>query len=358
MSAQGTEPAGHRDAAFGYSRRDGRVLLVRNGRLSQGAIRSWWDLPGGAVRRGEGLAEALRREWTEETGLSATVGDLRLVLDGVKRRPAGPVLYTWRAFFFDVDSGGTPVPGAGIDEALWVPESDVPAKLSAPYHAPLRRHLEGDPARHARVEWVEEDAPTSEGAAVPRHLLVLAAAAAVGACDLMGKELASALSGGVMPKRILETLLQVVPYAGYPRAITALGVARGYLDDVMADPEQPPGDAHARGREVFERVYGAASAHVLRGLEAREPVLARWTIEHAYGRVLCREGVLTLLERELLAVSILTALGGLEAPLLGHMRAVLRLGGNAEQLRAAVQVVPAAFGEEKREAARMLLTRL
>lgn len=329
-----------------------------NGRVSRGAIDACWDLPGGAVRRGEGLVAALGREWTEETGLSATVGDLRLVLDGVKRRPAGPVLYTWRAFIFDVASVGEPVPGAGIDEAAWVPDDEVVARLTAPYHAPLRRHLQGDPVRHACVEWVEESGTLPTDAVVPRHLLILAAAAAVGARDLLQRELAAALADDVAPLRVLEALLQVVPYAGYPRAITALGIARGSMGVVLAPAEAPTGEPYARGLDVFERVYGESSAEVLRGLEARDPLLARWTIEHAYGRVLSRTGVLTLLERELLAVSILTALGGLEAPLLGHMRAVLRLGGSREQVGAALQVVPAAFGEEKRDTARALLTRL
>jgi 8-oxo-dGTP diphosphatase len=148
MSVQGVEPAGHRDAAFGLAHRAGRTLLVRNDRVSHGTLQPCWDLPGGAVRRGEELTQALCREWREETGLSATVGDLRLVLDGVKRRPAGPDLYTWRAFFFDVECTGTPAPGAGIDEAVWVRDEEVVARLTAPYHEPLRRHLGGDSARY------------------------------------------------------------------------------------------------------------------------------------------------------------------------------------------------------------------
>ncbi|MDF1700649.1 MAG: NUDIX domain-containing protein [Planctomycetota bacterium] len=372
MQSPAVEPSGHRDAVFGLVEREGRLLLVCNPRVIGGQRQDTWDLPGGAVQGGESLAAALVREWREETGLSADVRDLLLVVDGEKRTAEGALLYTWRAFTFRVASEGPPTPGAGIVEASWVPWREALGRLDAPYHDPLRQRIEaacepgrrpeGTPAaRYSRLVW--RDAPRGPDALPdlgPRRLLVIAAAAAVGDRDLLGRELDAAVAAGERPARLVETLLQIVPYAGYPRAITAFGILRARLPEAPAshEAETDRETSAARGRAAFEAVYGTTAGAVQRGLAALDPVLARWTLEHAYGRVLAREGTLSLLEREYLGVSILTALGGLGDPLLGHMRACVRLGSSQQGVAAAIACVPASVGEGRRHEARALLARL
>src|SRR5690606_23816868 len=151
-----------------------------------------------------------------------------------------------------------------------------------------------------------------------------------------------------------EALLQVVPYAGFPRALGAFAAAR----PALGAPPPPGGERPAAARPeagdaAFRAVYGDTAERVRGGLAGLHPLLPAWTTEFAYGRVLARDG-LDLRTRELLAVSILTAMGGADDALLGHMRAAVRLGASREAVAGAVAVVPPSCGAGKRAAARAL----
>ena len=319
-----SEPLGHAAAAFGLARDGGRTLLVQNDRIVQGRPTPCWDLPGGGLETGETPFTALVREWREETGLEAEVGDLRLVVDGTKRRaPGAPSRYSWRAFFFDVVATGTIHAGEGIDACEWIGDARVAEHLSAPYHAPLREHLAGDPRRYRTVDWIDNGVPELDAWGC---LLQLAAAGTRGVEAEVSRMAKHAHQLGVPAQRVAETLRQLVPYVGFPRAIAAFTAVRGVYDVADPGPADDAPNSMARGAETFAAVYGRSQERVAEGLAQLDDVLARWTRSFAYGTVLCREGTLDLRERELLAVTILTALGNAAAPLEGHRRAALRLG--------------------------------
>jgi len=69
---------------------DGRVLLVRRGNEPSKGL---WSVPGGAVKLGETVKEALSREVAEESGLNIKVGPLVAVLDRIFHDPLGRVQF-------------------------------------------------------------------------------------------------------------------------------------------------------------------------------------------------------------------------------------------------------------------------
>ncbi|MHC4550187.1 MAG: NUDIX domain-containing protein [Planctomycetota bacterium] len=121
---------------FGVLDSDEGILLVANRRVIDGEVTTVWDLPGGGVEPGESLAEALRREMREETGLEVDVRDFLFVAEGERIR-RGARTGVWRSFFFGIERTGGTLDLSGepdIVDHRFVPRAELPALLNAPYH--------------------------------------------------------------------------------------------------------------------------------------------------------------------------------------------------------------------------------
>jgi 8-oxo-dGTP diphosphatase len=95
------------------------VLLVRRGQ--EPALDSW-SLPGGLVELGETLADAIRRELLEETGITVTLLGISAVLERVFPDPDGRVAYHYVLVDYLGDyAAGEVAAGSDITAALFVP---------------------------------------------------------------------------------------------------------------------------------------------------------------------------------------------------------------------------------------------
>lgn len=136
-----------------------------------------------------------------------------------------------------------------------------------------------------------------------------------------------------LPSRaIREALLQLVLFAGYPRAINALFAAADTLG--FAAGERADGGTVAarrrRGVRLCRRIYGGSFETLMRNMNDLHPALAEGIVEEGYGRVLSRPG-LTSRERELILVPVLAALGAWRQ-LPGHARGALRVGATKKEV--------------------------
>lgn len=94
--------------------RDDELLMVKRGNDPGKGL---WSLPGGRVESGEYLADALRREVAEETGLDVTVGDLVGIFEVV-----GDPHYVVLDFFARAEKEAHAVAAASdVDDVRWVP---------------------------------------------------------------------------------------------------------------------------------------------------------------------------------------------------------------------------------------------
>jgi 4-carboxymuconolactone decarboxylase len=160
-----------------------------------------------------------------------------------------------------------------------------------------------------------------------RCLALIHGAACVGRFDAVRELLALALRLDVHGDRLRETMLQVVPYGGFPQAIEGLRLLdRSGAPRARTGPPDPV--VRQQGRGVFEAIYRHHSDEVLSRLDALATGFSHWVLDDAYARVLARPG-LSIAERELLAVAALTLMA-LPAPLESHIRGALLNGSTPD----------------------------
>jgi ADP-ribose pyrophosphatase YjhB (NUDIX family) len=104
-----------------------RLLLVRRGR---GPAQGHWAVPGGRVRRGETLAEAVTRELLEETGLEGVCGPLIGWVELLD--PDDDHHFVVLDFEATVVGDGEPVAGDDAAEVEWVDLHAVAERMLAP----------------------------------------------------------------------------------------------------------------------------------------------------------------------------------------------------------------------------------
>jgi 8-oxo-dGTP diphosphatase len=122
-----------RPVAFGVGVRDGQVALVRV-EPTGGPVRI--DLPGGGIDPGESAAQALAREFTEETGLEVAAR-ARLTLADHYFVNGASEAYNTRGVFFAVDIlAERPERKIEADHTLfWRPPAEALTLLSRDSHA-------------------------------------------------------------------------------------------------------------------------------------------------------------------------------------------------------------------------------
>jgi 4-carboxymuconolactone decarboxylase len=156
-------------------------------------------------------------------------------------------------------------------------------------------------------------------------------AAALGRERALRRGIVAALRAGTRPARLDETLLQLVPFAGFARAINAFSVLRELHPRPAPSPRRGK-DFRRRGEALCRRIYGPVYGRMIGRMRGYHPELADWILEEGYGRVLSRPG-LTLRERELIVVAVLSALR-LPKQLESHRRGALRVGATEGEVAA------------------------
>jgi ADP-ribose pyrophosphatase YjhB (NUDIX family) len=100
------------------------ILMAQRGKEP---FKGWWSLPGGALETGETLADGVRREVREETGLDIRPLGVLEIFERIMRDASGAPEYHYVLIDYMCRViGGTLAPGDDVCAVEWVRLRDLP----------------------------------------------------------------------------------------------------------------------------------------------------------------------------------------------------------------------------------------
>lgn len=196
-------------------------------------------------------------------------------------------------------------------------------------------------------------------------LIPIAAFTAIGDLQSLKPALHNGLDAGLTVNEIKEAMVHLYAYAGFPRSIRGLQTfmevldkreAEG-IDDEMGPEASPIKDdrsKYERGVETLYELTGSNWGNPDSGYGAFAPAIDRFLKEHLFADLFERD-VLTYAQRELVVISILSSLDGVEPMLGGHMNISMNVGLTPGQMQEFVGVIESTLGEEKAATAQSVL---
>lgn len=196
-------------------------------------------------------------------------------------------------------------------------------------------------------------------------IVSIAAVTAKGDLLKLKTELHAGLDAGLTINQIKEALMHVYAYAGFPRSIRGLQTFMTVMDerkakginDIMGAEASHIKDERSkydRGKAILDSLLGAPQNGPQTGYSAFSPTIEVFLKEHLFADLFERD-VLTYAERELVTISVLSSIGGVEPMLRSHFNLCLNVGLTAGQLQQFVGIIKSTIGKKEAKAVHKVL---
>ena len=207
----------------------------------------------------------------------------------------------------------------------------------------------------------------AENALTPKQqgLIGIAAYTSKGDLSKLKTALNAGLEAGLTVNQIREILVHLYAYAGFPRSIRGLQTfmevlderkARGIVDltGAEASPIKDERSKYDRGKAILDTLLSIPQNGPRTGYSAFAPIIDTFLKEHLFADIFERD-VLTYSERELVTVSVLSSIGGVEPMLRSHLNICLHAGLTPVQLQQFVKIIKSTTSEKEWKAAQIVL---
>jgi len=198
-----------------------------------------------------------------------------------------------------------------------------------------------------------------------RTMIIIAAVTAKGDLIKLKPALNKALDAGLTVNEIKETIVHLYAYAGFPRSLRGLQTfmavleernAKGINDEIgaKASPINDERSKYERGKAILEKLTGVPETEPKTGYAAFAPEVEVFLKEHLFADIFERD-ILTYAERELVTVSVLSSIGGVEPMLGSHLNICLNVGVTPTQLQQFIETIKSVSGKKQAKAAQQVL---
>lgn len=197
---------------------------------------------------------------------------------------------------------------------------------------------------------------------------IIGIAALTGKGDLtkLQTELNKGLDAGLTVNQIKESLVHVYAYAGFPRSIRGLQTFMAVLEErkkkgindligFESSPINEERSKYERGKAILKELTGVTEPEPKTGYAAFAPEIEVFLKEHLFADIFERD-VLSYKERELVTISVLSSIGGVEPMLNSHLTICLNLGFTPGQLQEFLSVIKPNLDEKGFKSTSIVLT--
>lgn len=210
--------------------------------------------------------------------------------------------------------------------------------------------------------------PTEALDSKQQTIVTISALTTTGDIPKLRQALNAGLDAGLTINESKEILVQLYAYCGFPRSLNGINALMAVVDQRKALGKNDPvgkdastidqtADKYAVGRKTLEVLMGKPDNTAQSGANAFAPVIDTFLKEHLFADIFSRD-VLTYRQRELVTISSLASMAGVESQLQFHMGAGLQVGLSEAQLKGIVPLIETSVSKQQADITRQVLTKV
>ena len=200
-----------------------------------------------------------------------------------------------------------------------------------------------------------------------QSIVSISALTAVGDSEQLKTQLNTGLDAGLTINEIKEVLVQLYAYCGFPRSLNAISTfmkvleerkSKGINDKQGKETTQSSDtiDKYELGRKTLEVLTKTPQAKPAPGFGTFAPRIDAFLKEHLFADIF-ESDVLTYQQRELVTISALAAMTGVESQLQAHLKMGTNTGITEDQLVQVAELVEKYISKSQANTLRKLLSK-